>query len=321
MLPQLRVFEAVSRHGNFTRAAEELYMAQPTVSVQIRKLTETIGLPLFEHVGKRVFPTEAGRKLYCACQAIVKAFSDVEEAFSAIRGLESGSLRITVSSAGKYLAPRLLAEFVKSCPGVAVSVHVERRQTVLQRLGDNLDDLYILGNAPEGDDVIVQRLVPNPLLVFACPNHPLAGERSVPFARLAREPLLMRERGSGTRIATERLFAGHGVEPSIRMELGSSEAIMEAVQAGLGIAILYRHSIAHEPDATRAVALDVEGFPVESHVNLVYPVGKQLSVVAQAFIEFARGKAKQMALDHAGTSNSRPAATVLRMARDVAVDE
>src|SRR5262249_48803245 len=122
MLPQLRVFEAVSRHGNFTRAAEELYMAQPTVSVQIKKLTETVGLPLFEHVGKRVYPTAAGRELYTACQAILKALSDVEVAFSDIRGLDSGSLRIATSSAGKYLAPRLLAEFVKAYPGVAVSL-------------------------------------------------------------------------------------------------------------------------------------------------------------------------------------------------------
>lgn len=304
MLPQLRVFEAVSRHGNFTRAAEELYMAQPTVSVQIRKLTETIGLPLFEHVGKRVFPTEAGRRLYSACQEIVKAFSDVEEAFSAIRGLESGSLRITASTAGKYLAPRLLAEFVRSYPGVAVSLHVERRQSVLQRLGENRDDLYILDNAPETDDVVVQRLLPNPLLVFACPGHPLAGVRPVPFARLAREPLLMRERGSGTRMVTERLFARHGMEPTIRMELGSSEAIMEAVRAGLGIAILYRHSIAQEPDAGQAVALDVEGFPVESHINFVYPVGKQLSIVTQTFMEFARSKAKKLALGQPGASDA-----------------
>jgi len=291
MLPQLRVFEAVTRHGNFTRAAEELYMAQPTVSVQIKKLTETVGLPLFEHVGKRVYPTAAGRELYTACQAILKALSDVEAAFSDIRGLDSGSLRIATSSAGKYLAPRLLAEFVKAYPGVAVSLQVDRRQSVLQRLGENLDDLYILGNVPNDDDVVVQRVAPNPLLVLARRDHALADARGVPFARLAREPLLMREQGSGTRLATERLFASHGFEPIVRMELGSNEAIVEAALAGLGVAILYRHALGYDPGVSRLAMLDVAGFPVESYVNFVYPVGKRLSLVAETFMELARNEA------------------------------
>jgi DNA-binding transcriptional LysR family regulator len=294
MLPQLRVFEAVSRHGNFTRAAEELYMAQPTVSVQIKKLTETVGLPLFEHVGKRVYPTAAGRELYAACEAILKALADVETAFSDIRGLESGSLRIATSSAGRYLAPRLLAEFVKRYPGVAVSLYVDRRQSVLQRLAENLDDLYILGNAPNDDDVVVQRVAPNPLLVFARQDHALAGVRAVPFARLAREPLLMREQGSGTRMATERLFAIHGFAPVTRMELGSNEAIVEAVLAGLGVTLLYRHSLGSDLGSDRLAALDVVGFPVESYVNFVYPVGKQLSLITQTFIELARNEAQRV---------------------------
>src|SRR4029078_5188352 len=158
-LPQLRVFEAVARHGSFTRAAEELFLAQPTVSVQIRKLTETVGLPLLEQVGRRVHTTGAGRELYVACQGIFKALDDVENALSDIRGLKAGSLRVATSTSGKYLVPRLLAEFMKLHPGIDIPLHVGHRKAVLERLAQNADDLYVLSNPPEDDDLVVQRIL------------------------------------------------------------------------------------------------------------------------------------------------------------------
>jgi len=302
MLPQLRVFEAVTRHGNFTRAAEELYLAQPTVSVQIRKLTDTVGLPLLEQVGKRVHPTSAGRRLYGACQDIFRTLDGVEDALSDIRGLKAGALRIATSTSGKYLVPRLLAEFSKLHPGVEISLNVNCRKTVLERLAANLDDLYVLSNPPEEDDVVVQRVLANPLVVFADAGHPLARERAIPFERLAREPLLMREPGSGTRMITERIYASHGLEPRIGMEVGSNEAIREAILAGPCVSILYRHSLGLGPDFGKLAVLDVEGFPVESHWHLVYPVGKQLSLVAEEFMEFTRREAQRVMADAAERS-------------------
>ena len=294
MLPQLRVFEAVARHGSFTRAAEELYLAQPTVSVQIRKLTETIGLPLLEQIGKRVHPTGAGRALYAACQDIFRTLDGVESALSDIRGLTSGSLRVATSTSGKCLVPRLLAEFSKLHSGIEISLQVHSRKAVLDRLAGNLDDLYVLSNPPEEEDVVVQRILANPLVVVARADHPLAKERKIPFGRFAREPLLMREPGSGTRMITERLFARHGLEPLVGMELGSNEAIRETMLAGLGTAILYRYSLGLGPDFGRLAVLDVEGFPVESHWHLVYPVGKRLSFVTETFMEFARKEAPRV---------------------------
>jgi len=300
MLPQLRVFEAVARHGSFTRAAEELYLAQPTVSVQIRKLTETVGLPLLEQIGKRVHPTGAGRELYSACQDIFRTLDSVESALADIRGLKSGSLRVATSTSGKYLVPRLLAAFSKLHPGIGISLHVNSRKSVLDRLAGNMDDLYVFSNPPEDDDVVVQRILANPLVVFARADHPLAGERRIPFERFATEPLLMREPGSGTRMITERLFARHGLEPLADMELGSNEAIRETMLAGLGTSILYRYSLGLGADFGRLAMLDVEGFPVESHWHLVYPVGKRLSFVTETFMEFVRKEAPRVMADASG---------------------
>ena len=299
-LPQLRVFEAVARHGSFTRAAEELYLAQPTVSVQIRKLTETVGLPLLEQVGRSVHTTGAGRELYSACQDIFRTLDGVEDALSDLRGLKTGSLRVATSTSGKYLMPRLLAEFVKLHPGIDIALHVNHRKAVLDRLAQNTDDLYVFSNPPEDDDVVIQRILSNPLVAFARADHPLVHERAIPLERLAREPLLMREPGSGTRMIAERLFAARGLDTPVGMELGSNEAIREAMLAGYGVSILYRYSLGLDPDFGRLAILDVQGLPVESHWHLAYPVGKQLSCVAESFVEFTRKEASRVMAEAGG---------------------
>jgi DNA-binding transcriptional LysR family regulator len=291
MLPQLQVFEAVTRHGSFTRAAEELYLAQPTVSGHIRKLTDTIGLPLLEQVGKRVHPTAAGRKLYSACQNIFRTLEGVEDALADLRGLKGGTLRIASGTAGKWLVTRLLAAFAEAHPDVEVSLHVNCRQELLARVAENADDLFLLANLPEDIEVVAQRILPNPLVALARADHALAREKAIPLSRFAQEPLLIREPGSGTRLLTERLFTRHGLAPRIRMELGSDEAIVEAIIAGLGVSILSCHTLSRLSDRSALAPLDVESFPLESHWHFVYPIGKQLSFAAQSFLDFARREA------------------------------
>jgi DNA-binding transcriptional LysR family regulator len=296
-LPQLRVFEASARLGSFTRAAQELHMAQPTASVQIKKLTETIGLPLFEQVGKRVYLTDAGQRLYAGCHDVFRALSTLEETLTDMRGLDSGNLRLAVSSTGEYFAPRILGAFIQRYPGVDASLQIHNRTTLMERLANNEDDLYIFADPPEREDVVTQVLLPNPLVVFARDDHPLANEKDIAFERLASEPFLMREPGSGTRMLATRLFAQRGLAPRIRMELSSNEAIKEAILAGLGVSILSRYTLGLEPEHSRLVCLDVEGFPLENHWHFVYPAGKQLSVAARAFLDFARVEAKGLVLD------------------------
>ena len=293
-LPQLRVFEASARLGSLTRAAEELHMAQPTASVQVKKLTETVGLPLFEQVGRRVYLTDAGQRLYTGCQEVFRALSTVEETLNGLRAMESGHLRLAVCSTGKHFAPRLLGTFFQRYPGVEVSLEIHNRVKLLERLANNEDDLYLFASPLDRDDVVSQALLPNPLVVFARDDHPLAATRHISFERVAAEPFLMREPGSGTRQLATRLFAQHGLAPRISMELSDDEAIKEAILAGLGVSIMSRFTLGLEPEPSRLICLAVDGFPLENHWQLAYPVGKQLSPTTRAFMDFARLEAKRL---------------------------
>jgi DNA-binding transcriptional LysR family regulator len=242
-LPQLSVFEAVVRRGNYTRAAEELYLAQPTVSIQLKKLSELVGLPLVEQIGRQAHPTEAGRYVAEACATIFKALADLENQLVNLRDLKGGRLRLAVSSTGKYFAPRLLAEFALKFPEVELSLQIHHRETLLKRLAANEDDLYIFANPPEKAETVNRAILPNPMAVFARADHPLANQKRIPFATLAEEPFLIREPGSGTRMSVQRMFEERGFEPKVRMELSTNEAIKQAIIAGLGVSIMSRYTL------------------------------------------------------------------------------
>ncbi len=291
-LPQLRVFEASARLGSLTRAAEELHMAQPTASVQIKKLSETIGLPLFEQVGRRIYLTDAGQHLYAGCQDVFRALEGIEETLNGLRVMESGHLRLAVCSTGKYFAPRMLGAFIQRYPGVAASLEIRNRSKLIDRLENNEDDLYVFGSPLERDDVVTQALLPNPLVVFARDDHPLAKAAQISFERIAGEPFLMREPGSGIRQLAIKQFEKRGLTAKVSMELSDDEAIKEAILAGLGVAIMSRFTFGLEPEPSRLICLDVDGFPLENHWYFAYPVGKQLSATARAFMDFARLEAR-----------------------------
>jgi DNA-binding transcriptional LysR family regulator len=307
-LPQLSVFEAVARLGSFTRAGEELYLAQPTVSVQIRKLTETVGTPLLEQIGKRIHLTEAGETLYGACQQIFGVLGGVEDRLAAVRGLRGGRLRLAVTTGAKYFAPRLLGAFSQEYPDIEIALHIHNRQVLTERLAANADDLYIFATPPADLEIAVEPLLPNPLVAFAPATHPLARERQIPFARLAAEPFLLREPGSGTRQSALALFAEHGVSPRIRMELSTNESIKQAILAGLGVAILPQHTYGVGTDPEGLAILDVAGLPVAGHWRLVHARGKQLSPVAERFAAFAQREAAAFSNPPAGLA--RPTGTL-----------
>ncbi|HET8745779.1 MAG TPA: LysR substrate-binding domain-containing protein [Ramlibacter sp.] len=290
-LPQLRVFEASVRLGCFARAAEELHMAPPTVSVQIRKLTETVGAPLFEQVGRRIYPTETGRRLHASCEDVFRALADFEATLGQLRGLQGGQLRIAACTTARHFLPRLLGAFVQHHPAIETALQIHNRAGLLQRLAANEDDLYLFADAPRERELVVQTVLANPLVVFARADHPLAGAQAIPLARIAAEPFLVREPGSGTRDAALAAFARAHLVPRIRMELGSNEAIREAILAGAGVAVLPRHLFGAQPEAPGLVCLDVQGFPLESRWQFAWPVGKRIAPAARAFLDFARAHA------------------------------
>ena len=291
---QLEVFEAIARLGSFTRAAEELFLTQPTVSMQIKKLNDAVGMPLFEHVGKRVYLTEAGKALQLTCRDIFESLNHFEMLVADMQGLKQGKLRLAVVTTAKYFAPRLLGPFCKLYPGIDVSLKVSNRERLLERLASNQDDLYILGQPPEGLDVVYEPFLDNPLVVLAPNNHPLVGQRNIPLQQLAQEPFIMREPGSGTRMAVERLFQASAIDINVRMQLGSNEAIKQAIVGGLGISVLSRHTLALHAATGQLTILDVQSFPIERQWYAVYPSGKQLSIVAHTFLEYLRGAADQV---------------------------
>lgn len=296
-LHQLRVFEAAARHSSFTRAAEELFLTQPTISMQIKQLTKSVGIPLFEQVGKRLYLTEAGRELFATCKEIFNTLAQFEMKVADLKGLKQGQLRLAVISTAKYFIPRLLGSFCQLYPGIEISLQVTNHEGILERMTTNQDDLYIMSQVPEHLDINYEAFLENPLVVLAPVNHPLAGEKNIPISKLTNEPFIMREPGSGTRRAVQELFDENDVKVKVKLELGSNEAIKQAIAGGLGISILSRHTLM--PYAEDLTILDVEHFPIKRNWYMVYPNGKQLSIVGRTYFEYLLEAAKQFASETA----------------------
>lgn len=291
-LHQLKVFEAAARHSSFTRAAEELFLTQPTVSMQIKQLTKSVGLPLFEQVGKRLFLTEAGRELFATCRQIFETIAQFEMKVADLKGLKQGQLRLAAITTAKYFVPRLLGKFCQLYPGIDIALQVTNHERILERMVNNMDDLYIMSQVPEHLDVNLQPFMENPLVVFAPTDHPLAKEKDIPIERLANEPFIMREPGSGTRRTVQSLFDEHQIKVKVKLELGSNEAIKQAIAGGLGISVLSRHTLM--PNTPDIIILDVQHFPIKRTWYMVYPAGKQLSIVARAYFDYLLEAASKM---------------------------
>lgn len=285
-LRQLKVFEAVARHLSFSRAAEELFLTQPAVSIQVKQLEESVALPLFEQMGKRIYLTEAGQELYQYSRAIAQQLADMELTLDELKGLERGKLNISVVSTANYFAPHLLAKFYQRYQGVTVSLNVSNREIVLKHLADNLTDLAIMGQPPEGLDIVSESFMENPLVIIAPPDHPLRDIRQIPLKRLEQEIFLVREPGSGTRSAMERFFAEQQIKINKGMEADTTEAIKQAVQAGMGLGIMSLHTIELELETNRLKVLDVQGFPIMRHWYIVHRKNKRFSNVAKTFKDF-----------------------------------
>jgi len=284
-LRQLQIFGAVARHLSYTRAAEDLHLTQPAVFAQIKHLEESIGQPLLERIGKQLHLTPAGHEVLATSRETVDALERLEMRLADMQGLKRGRLRIAIVTTAKYLIPRLLGEFCSHYPGIEASLTVTNREKLLSRMAANEDDLVVLGTPPEGMEVVAAPIADNPLVVLARHDHPLAGVSNIPFARLAEEPFILREPGSGTRLATERHFTELGLKPRLRMELGSNEAIKQAIAGGLGVSVLSQHTLTLDGEGALLRPLDVQGFPLMRKWYVAYPTGKHLSVAAEAFME------------------------------------
>lgn len=285
-LRQLRAFSSVSRLLSFTKAAEDLNLSQPAVSMQVKQLEGQIGQPLFEQMGKKIYLTEAGREVYHYSKAIMGEIDNMEAALASLQGIEHGSLKISVATTAHYFAPKLLSIFYGRFPGVDVRLDVTNRETLLNQLSENVVDMVIMGQPPRGIEVESSVFMENPLVVITPPEHPFNKERSISVDRLSEETFIVREKGSGTRSAMERFFKHHKMKLKTGMEVSSDEAIKQSVQAGLGLGIMSRDATKMELELGRLSIPDVLHFPIVRHWYVVHRKGKRLSPVAQAFRDF-----------------------------------
>ncbi len=282
---QVKVFEAVARHLSYSRAAQELRMSQPGVSIHVKQLEAHTGVALFEQFGKKVFLTAAGQEFLRYSRAIIHEMKEADEALAAMKGIRGGRLDIAVISAG-YFFPRLIAEFCSRYEGVTARLSVNNRDEIVRQLGENTTDLAIVLHPPDQPDIVAHAFAPQPLVMAAPSGHPLAGKRRIALESLAAEPFIVREHGSDTRLVLEELFAQAGVHFTVAMEIASTETIKQAVMAGLGIGLLSAHRIALELRMKRLVVLDVQGFPLMPRWHVVHHMNKRLPPVAIAFEQF-----------------------------------
>jgi len=294
-LHQLRIFDTLAQHMSITRTAEALHLTPPAVSIQVKQLAEAAGQPLVEQVGKKLYFTEAGEAVASACRDVSARMERLSQELAALQGLEKGTLSVSILTTAKYFVPQMLGELSERHPGIEVSLFVGNRKAILNRLAHNQDDLYILGQPPENLSVVTIPFAPNPLVAIAHPEHPLAGKKNISPQRLAEEPFIARERGSGTRLGCEAFFERHNTVPKVRMELGSNEAIKQTVAGRLGISIIAKITVEAEVARGDLVILDVQGLPLKREWHLAYPEHNVLAPAARAFKDFliSRHKGKR----------------------------
>jgi len=282
---QLRLFLALADTGSVSRAAHQCHVTQPTASMQLKEVSDSVGVPLYEVISRRVHLTDAGRDLARTARSIVDEWASFEQKIDATQGLTRGKLRVAVVSTAKYFVPRLLGTFCANYPEIDISLEVLNRDGVVQRLRDNQDDLYIMSTPPTDIDLQDQVFLPNPLVVIAANSHPLATRRDLALDDLSKLRFILRERGSGTRMAIDAHFKRLKFMPNLRLELGSNEAIKEAVAGDLGISVVSSHALHGQATEYGVSVLDVTGFPIQSHWHVVRQKGKQLSPIAKVFLE------------------------------------
>ena len=282
---QLRLFLALAETGSVTAAAKATHITQPTASMRLKELSDAVGLPLFEVIAKKVRLTDAGRDLAVTAREIQTTWELYEQQLNAVKGLARGKLRIAVVSTAKYFIPRLLGTFCHKYPDIEVSLEIQNRNGVLTRMRENLDDLYIMSMPPDDLEINDQIFMDNPLVMIASTEHSLTKRKKLALADLATEKFILRERGSGTRMAVDNFFKNKNFKPNLRMELGSNEAIREAVAGDLGIGVISKHALAESSNRKDIKILTVADFPIQSAWHIVSRKGKNLPPIALYFKE------------------------------------
>ncbi|QYJ83615.1 LysR family transcriptional regulator [Shewanella rhizosphaerae] len=294
-LRQMEILLAVYDSGSVSGAAETLHLTQPTISMQLKKLADVIGFPLYNIVGRKVVFTEAGLEVVKSATEILDSFARLEMSLSDMGELKSGTLRLAVVTTSKYFIPHLLGPFCERYPNVAVQLNVGNRQQIIERLKQGIDDFYVFSHPPADLNTESIEFFNNPLVAIAQENHPLVSQDGVSLAELCEAPFLMRENGSGTRLAIERFMAKQGVKLNVKMTIESNEAIKHSVMSGLGVSILSAHTLAFGGN-TGLAQLNVKELPINSNWYFLWLKSKRPSAIAQAFLTHVESEGREMLL-------------------------
>lgn len=283
---QLGVFLAVAEHKSISAAAKACHVTQPTVSMQMKELSESVGLPLYEQIGKQLYLTAAGEAVAETARLMGEEWSRLQQTIDAMKGHRKGRLRVTITSTAEYFVPRIVGGFCQAYPEIDISLEILNRDGVLQRLRQNADDLYIMSMPPTDIQLEQHVFLENPLVVIAPASHRLARKRKLSYADIKNEPFILREPGAATRRASNAHFQKHRFSPKVRLELGSNEAIKQAVAGKLGLGVLSQHALATAPEDEGLAILPLDSFPIQSKWWVLYPKGKRLSPVASEFMTY-----------------------------------
>ncbi len=280
---QLETFAEVARQQSFTRAAETLHLTQPAVSIQVRQIAETIGLPLFEQNGREIALTAAGEELLTTVRDLDDAWNRFESAIDDLKGFKRGKLRVGLVTTAKHFLPRMLGDFYRRYPDIDIQLEIANRQGIVERLLGNQDDLYVMSYPPTNLDIVSHPFLDNEYVVLAPEAHWAVG-KALTLQELATEPFLLREEGSGSRHVIDQHMRDTGVQLKVRLSLASNEAIRELVASGMGLTVLSRQALGDRPGHDGLAILDVAGFPLKRQWNVVHLRGKVLSLPARAFL-------------------------------------
>ena len=285
-LRQLDTFLEVARTESVSKAAEKLHVTQPAISMQLRQLEEALGVPLIEAAGRNIRLTAAGLEVEAFAIAALAQLRQLDDTVSNLCGLHNGRVDLGMVSTAKYFVPMLLVQFRKRYPGIDISMQIHNREHMMNLLQRNELDMIIMGRGPEGIDCSSTPFATNPLGVVCAPNHPLSRRRNAPLGILDGAEFVVREKGSGTRAAMERLFAEHAIVPKIVMEMPSNESIKQAVMAGMGLSFLSLRTVRHELASGHLALVDLEGLPLIRHWHVTHLRSKRHAPAAQRLKEF-----------------------------------
>ena len=285
-LKQMLTFIEVARDRSVSKAAARLFVTQPAVSMQLRQLEDAFGLPLVEPIGRNIKLTQAGEEFLTHAIAAVGQFRNLEACMAEHVGLKKGRIELAVVSTVKYFVPMLLVRFGKQVPGIDIKLHIDNRENILSRLSRNEVDLVIMGRTPTELDCEATAFCTNPMGIVCAPGHPLSRRKHAAFELLREQGFVVREQGSGTRAAMERLFAQHGVPLTVVMEVPSNETIKQAVMAGMGLSFLSLRTVRHELAAGHLALVDISGMPIVGHWYVTHLRQSRLSPASKAFKDF-----------------------------------